>query len=133
MSTQAQVREGQHTVTPYLIVVGAAALIDFLVAAFDATVLMHEKREDGSVMHASVRIGDSTVMLADAREKWPAMPTHIFLLVDDCDATHRRALEVGGVSEMEPTDQPYGDRMGGVKDASGNYWWVTMAIDGLKE
>ena len=71
---------------------------------------------DGSVGHAEVRIDDSVIMMGDAREEmWNAMPSSIYLYVEDCDAVYKRALEAGATSLMEPKDQFYGDRSGGVK------------------
>ena len=65
--------DGYHSVTPYL-TVGAARLLEFLTRAFDATVTEHLKQPDGTVGHAEVRIGDSVLMVADARGEWQPMP-----------------------------------------------------------
>jgi uncharacterized glyoxalase superfamily protein PhnB len=116
--------EGYHTVTPYLIVPGVPKLIDFLKAAFGAEETHRMAGPDGTVMHAQVRIGDSVVMMAEAAGPWKPMPAGIYLYVEDTDATYRRALEAGATSLMEPADQFYGDRSAGVKDPSGNSWWI---------
>jgi PhnB protein len=116
--------EGYHTVTPYLVVEGAAKLIDFLKQAFDAEETFRMPMPDGSIMHAEVKIGDSMVMMGEASDKWKAMPCAIYLYVNDADAVYRRALKAGATSTMESSDQFYGDRQGGVKDPSGNTWWI---------
>ena len=121
--------EGYRTVTPYLIVEGAATVLDFVTRAFGAEQRMRMDREDGTVAHAEVTIGDSVVMLAEAGADWPAMPGGIHLYVDDCDATYARALEAGASSIREPANQFYGDRSGGVRDPAGNVWWITTHVE----
>ncbi len=117
--------EGFHSVTPCLFVPRVARLIEFLKAAFGA-VQTHPtmSRPDGTVMHAELRIGDSPLMLGEPRDEYGPMPTSLCLYVEDCDAAYRRALEAGGTSVMEPADQFYGDRNAGVRDPSGNLWWI---------
>ena len=110
--------------TPYLIVEGVAGLIDFLKQAFDAVETERMPGPDGKVGHGEVRIGDSVVMMGEASGEWKPMPGSIYLYVNDTDATYKRALEAGATSVMEPADQFYGDRNAGVKDASGNMWWI---------
>jgi PhnB protein len=116
--------DGYHTVTPYLIVQGVAGLIDFLKQAFDAKEEHRTAMPDGTVMHAQVRIGDSAVMMGQAPGAHTPMPSAIYLYVPDADAVYRRALAAGATSIMEPADQFYGDRNAGVKDPSGNHWWI---------
>lgn len=116
--------EGYHTVTPYLTVQGADKVLDFLKKAFDAEEIHCMTSPDGKVTHAEVRIGDSVVMLAEARGEWKPMPSAIYLYVKDADATFKRAVNAGATIVMEPADQFYGDRSGGVKDVAGNFWWI---------
>jgi uncharacterized glyoxalase superfamily protein PhnB len=125
--------DGYHTATPYLFVAGAAKLLDYLAKAFDAKEVQRLRRADGSIMHAEVCIGDSAVMMADptgpAAEFGP-MPCSIYLYVTDCDSVYRRAIEAGGTSLMEPTDMAFsGERYGGVKDPTGNIWWIATHIE----
>lgn len=121
--------EGYHTVTPYMTVQGADTLIAFLKEAFGALESERLTGENGRIQHAEVRIGDSVVMMAQATEQWTAMPSAIYLYVDDTDATYRRALQAGATSVMEPADQFYGDRNAGVQDPVGNYWWIATRIE----
>ncbi len=121
--------EGYHTVTPHLTVPGVAKLIDFMKAAFDATERGRFEGPDGSVMHAEVKIGDSIVMMGEPSGEFKAMPGVLSLYVPDVDATYRRAIEAGATSLREPADQFYGDRSGGVQDASGNQWWISTHVE----
>jgi PhnB protein len=121
--------DGYHSITPYLIVPGVRQLIDFLKRAFDAEPMGEFARPDGSVMHADVRIGGSVVMMGEAGAEWPAMPASLHLYVPDVDATYKRALETGATSLREPANQFYGDRSAGVKDPSGNMWWLATHVE----
>ena len=121
--------EGYSTVTPYLIVEGADAVLDFVARAFGAEQRLRMDRDDGTVAHAEVTIGDSLVMLAEAGGEWAAMPGNIHLYVEDCDETYARALDAGGTSLREPETQFYGDRSGGVRDPGGNTWWITTHVE----
>ena len=125
----AKVPEGYHSVTLYLIVEGAADLLEFTKQAFGAEERMRMDASDGSVAHAEVEIGDSVVMVGGASERWPASPGTIHLYVDDCEATYAKALEAGATSEQEPEDQFYGDQMAGVRDAFGNMWWIAARVE----
>lgn len=120
--------EGDHTITPYLVVERAAQLIDFLKQAFDGEEIQRMTRPDGTIMHAEVKLGDSRVMIGEAGGEYPPMPAMLHLYVEDTDALYRRALQAGAVSLREPTDEAYGDRMSGVKDLCGNQWWIATHI-----
>ena len=125
--------EGYHTVTPYLVVKGAGKLIDFLKAAFDAQENFRMPMPDGSIGHAEVRIGNSMIMLGEARDQWKAMPTTLQLYLEDVDAAYARAVAAGGTPVAEPQNQFYGDRRGGVQDMCGNYWWMATHIEDVSE
>jgi PhnB protein len=116
--------EGYHSVTPYLVVPGVARLIEFLKQAFAAIETERMAGPDGTVMHAEVQIGDSRVMMGEAHGEYHPMPAVLQLYVEDVDAVYERAVRAGGTSLEPPTDQFYGDRRGGVRDPSGNQWWI---------
>ena len=116
--------DGFHAVTPYLFVEGASRLIEFISAAFDGELTSRETRPDGAIMHATMRIGDSMLMLTDPSPEFGAMRSSIYLYVADCDAIYQRALDSGGVSVFPMTTLPSGERYDGVKDPCGNIWWV---------
>ena len=122
--------EGFRTITPYLVVDDAAALIAFTARVFGA-VETHRSSGSGGGIHAEVRIGDSMMMIGGGAEGRPlgrpAMPTALHIYVENTDAVYRRALEAGATSIGEPTDQPYGERSAGVKDASGTVWYIATA------
>ena len=118
------VPEGYHSITPYLIVQGADKLIAFIKAVFDAKVLMSTVNPDGKIGHTEARIGDSVLMLSEARGEWHAMPTTLYVYVEDADFTYQKAIDAGATSVMPVQDQTYGDRSGGVKDMCGNQWWM---------
>ncbi len=121
--------DGYHSVTPYLVVQGVPKLIEFLKQAFDAREGLRMAEPDGSVRHAEVTIGDSPVMMGEANGDWKPMPAMMHLYVNNCDATYERALQAGATSLQEPADQFYGDRSAGVRDPSGNQWWVVTHIE----
>lgn len=120
--------EGYTSVAPYLLVNGAAATVDFLVAVFDAERLRTVPGEDGRLRHAEVRIDDTVLMLADAVEGWEAVPTHVHIYVPDVDATYQRALEAGAISVQEPVQKDDEDKRGGFTDAGGTTWWVGTQV-----
>lgn len=124
-------REGFHTVTPYLTVKQPAELIDFVTKSFGATELFRTTGSAGG-MHAEVMIGESMVMIGGA-EHIPAMPTAVHLYVPDVDDAYKRAIEAGATSLMEPADQPYGERSGGVEDPNGNRWYIATPFVPLKD
>jgi PhnB protein len=123
------VPEGLYTVTPSLIVDGAADLIEFLKRVFDASEIMRLTFPDGLVMHAQLRIGDSIIMIADAHGGRRPVPGALYVHVKDPDATYERAMHAGATSLMPPADQFYGDRMGCIQDAAGNIWMVAKHIE----
>jgi PhnB protein len=116
--------DGFSTVTPYLVVRDAAALIEFLKRTFDAEELDRTLRPNGSIMNAIVRVGTSHIMMGEAVGDTPAKPAMLYVYVPDVDATYRRALDAGATSISELADMFYGDRHCGVQDAHGNQWWI---------
>lgn len=119
---------GYATVTPYLCVADAGKLIEFLKQAFAAELIFRMDRPDGAVAHAEVKIGDSKVMIGQPE---PGQETQamLHLYVPDTDAVYARAMAAGATSIREPADQFYGDRSGGVRDISGNQWWIATHVE----
>ena len=116
--------EGFHAVTPYLTVTGIPKLIDFLKETFGAEEIHRMAGPDGTVMHAEIKIGDSLIMMGEPVGEFQAMPAQLYVYVPDVDFAYQRALAAGASAVSPPTDQFYGDRHGGVKDPSGNLWWI---------
>ncbi|MBX3414334.1 MAG: VOC family protein [Pirellulales bacterium] len=125
--------DGYHTVTPYLIVSGVPKLLAFMKQAFDAQEMSLTRHPDGSVMHADMKVGDSRIMIGEARDEWPPLPAMIYLYVPDTDATYQKAIAAGAETVMEPADQFYGDRNAGVKDPTGILWWIGTHQEDVSE
>lgn len=124
--------EGYHTITPMLVAEGVPRLIEFLKASFGATELSRIEAEDGHVMHAEIKIGDSRLMIGEAMEGYPPTSTTLYVYGPDADTTYRKALDAGGQSVMEPVDQFWGDRTACVADSSGNKWWIATHVEDLE-
>jgi PhnB protein len=83
--------EGYNSASPYLVCSNASTTLEFLQAAFDAERLRCITRDDGRIAHAEARIDDTVVMLSDAVERWPPVPSHVHVYVKDVDAAYARA------------------------------------------
>lgn len=123
--------DGYHAITPYLVVPDAGRLIAFLTAAFNARETERLEAPNNRIAHAEVRIGDSVVMLGEARDGHPAKPCMLYLYVADADVVWRRAVEAGATPGQAPQDQFYGDRSGSVTDPCGNEWWIATRIENV--
>ncbi|MGB7152740.1 MAG: VOC family protein, partial [Candidatus Acidiferrales bacterium] len=117
-------REGFRTITPYILVGGAAKFIDFMKEAFGAEEKGRVAMPNGKIMHAEVKVGDSMIELSDGNEQYGPTPVALHYYVEDADATYARAIDAGAISTHAPVDQPYGDREAGVKDPFGNSWFI---------
>lgn len=127
------VPKGFHTVTPFLIVNDARGLIEFMQKAFDGQVTAMVKTDNGKIMHSTVQIGDSLVMIADVMNGAQPMPAMLYLYVDDVDEMYRKAVNANGTSLREPVDEFYGDRSAGVKDEWNNQWWLATHIEDVSD
>jgi len=122
---------GYTSVSPYLIVTDASAVIQFLTDVFGAVELRRFAAPDSDrLMHAEVRLDDSIIMLGDCVDGvWPAVESHVHVYVPDVDATHQKALKCGAVSLQEPVKKADEDKRGGFKDAWGTSWWVATKVE----
>ena len=118
----------RQTITPYLTVERAEELVDFVKTAFDGVEVFRTIGSAGG-LHAEVVIGDSKLMIG-GYEGVEEIPTALHLYVPDADAVYQRALAAGGTSLEEPVDQFYGDREAGIKDPTGNVWWIATHKEG---
>lgn len=138
MSVQ-PIPEGYHTLTPYLIVKGAAEAIDFYRKAFGATEVMRLEGPGGSVAHAELQIGDSRVMLADEHPQMNAFAPEtpgtsgvgFCLYVENADAVFEQAVNAGATVQRPLQDQFYGDRSGMVADPFNHTWTIATHIEDL--
>ena len=124
--------EGMHSLTPHLVCAGAADAIDFYKRAFNAVEQARLPGPGGKLMHAAVRIGDSTLMLVDENPEWGALgpkalkgsPVTIHLYVEDVDATVAQAVAAGAKVTIPVADMFWGDRYGHIEDPFGHHWSV---------
>jgi uncharacterized glyoxalase superfamily protein PhnB len=128
--------KGYTTVTPWIVSTDSARLVAFLASAFDAKEKEGTRsfNQDGSIAHVEVEIGDSVVMLFDAKHDWPETPAFLRVFVTDADGTYQRALDAGGRSVTKVTELASGERVGRVTDPCGNVWWIqTPAKEAAKD
>jgi len=124
--------DGYHTVTPYLIIQGAAKALDFYKKALGAKELFRMASPDGRIGHAEILVGDSHIMLADEHIERGAKsaktlggtPIGICLYVQDVDAWFDRAVTAGATVMYPVKDQFYGDRSGTIVDPFGLMWTI---------
>jgi PhnB protein len=123
--------EGYHSLTPYLIVDGAAEAIEYYKKAFGAIELFRMDHE-GKIGHAEMKIGDSPFMLADpfpqmgykGPKEFGGTPVSLMIYCDDVDTVYKQAIEAGGTELKAVQDQFYGDRSGTLTDPFGHVWTV---------
>jgi PhnB protein len=137
MSNVKPVPEGYHSVTPYLFIKGAASAIEFYKSVFGATEIMRMTGPDGKVGHSEIKIGDSTIMLADenpqAGARSPqtiggtAVSMHVY--VPNVDGVVQKAVDGGAKLARPVKDQFYGDRSGTLIDPFGHMWNVATHIE----
>lgn len=126
------VPEGFNTVTPYLVVENAAELIEFIKNAFDGKVTFISKRDPEKIMHATVSIGTSTVMVSDAMEGMQPQTAMLYLYLEDVDKVFKKAIDAKATTVREPKTEFYGDRAGAVKDEWGNVWWIATHVEDVE-
>ncbi|WP_316780348.1 VOC family protein [Streptomyces sasae] len=120
---------GRPSIYPSLLYADAKAAIKQLTEAFGFTELSVYEGEDGRVLHAELVQGNGAIMLGssgrggrfDAAMEG-AGPTGVYIVVDDVDAHHQRAVDHGAEILMPPTDQDYGSRDYMARDVEGNVW-----------
>lgn len=118
--------EGHNAVSPYLIVKDAEAALAFVKMVFGVEPILLIRRDDGTLMHAEIRIDDSIVMIGQG--DGPAAHVHIYL--DDPDAALERAIAAGARLVQPLEEKGDGDRRGGIEDPTGTHWWLSRIVDG---
>ena len=119
--------EGYQTVMPYLILRDVAAFIDFTKKVFGAEELAVYRNEDGSIMHAEIQIGGSTIMMGQSNDDWGVQNAGLYINVENTDSTFQKAVDEGATVIMPVENKDYG-RTSGVKDPQGNTWWITQNL-----
>jgi PhnB protein len=132
--------EGMHSITPHIIVNGAAKAIDFYKKVFGAEMVGPPSTgPDGKIMHALLKIGDSHLMMADefpkgctrSPQSLGGTPVVLTLYVPDVDATWKKATDNGAKVVFPVSDQFWGDRYGQVQDPFGHVWALATHIEDL--
>jgi PhnB protein len=131
--------EGFHTVTPHLVVHGAAEAIDFYKKAFGATELRRMPGPGGKLLHAEVQIGDSRIFLVDDFPDMGSLspvalkgtPVTFHLYVENADSVFEQAVKAGAQVLMPLADQFWGDRYGLVADPFGHRWSIASHVKDL--
>lgn len=132
--------EGYHSVTPYMIVDGAAEAIRWYGQAFGATEALRLPMGD-KIAHAEIKIGDSFIMISD---EWPDMgllgpkarggaTASLMIYVEDSDLVFARAMAAGAIQERPVETQFYGDRSGTLIDPFGHRWTIATHIEDVPE
>jgi len=132
--------EGMHTITPHLVVKGAAQAVEFYKKAFGATELVRMPGPGGTIMHAELRIGDSKFFVNDempgpggisapTTQKGTTVGLNVY--VADCDKLYKQAVSAGAKATMPLADQFWGDRYGQVTDPYGHVWAIATHKEDL--
>lgn len=137
MANVKPIPDGYPQVTPYLVVDGASAAIDFYSKVFGATERMRMPSPGDKIGHAELEIGDSLIMLADEHPEMGARgpktiggtPVTIFVYVDDVDAVFELAVKEGATATRQVENQFYGDRSGQFDDPFGHRWSVATHVE----
>ncbi len=124
MTRDPRIPANYQTVMPYLILENAFKFISFAEKVFGAKETYKVMRDPVTIMHAEIMIGESTIMFADATDRYKPQPAALFIYVDNADERYKKAISAGAKAITEVADQPYG-RSGGIEDPFGNSWWVT--------
>jgi PhnB protein len=139
MSKVTPIPKGYHSITPYLVIKGAAQAIDYYKKVFGATELVRMPGPDGKIGHAELQIGDSRIMLADENPGMGqghssaatigASPVSLYLYLPDVDRVMEGAA-AAGAKVLKPTqDQFYGDRSGFIQDPFGHLWGIATHVE----
>ena len=139
MSQVSPIPKGYHSITPYLVVKGAAQAIEYYKKVFGAVEVGRMPLPDGKVAHAELQIGDSRVMLADENPERGegyasaatigASPVSLYLYLPDVDQVFEKAVAAGG-KVLKPVElQFYGDRSGFIQDPFGHLWGIATHVE----
>jgi len=129
--------EGYRSITPYLIIKGAARAIEFYKQAFGAIEIMRFPGPNDTIGHAELRIGDSVIMLADeapngqyrSPDALGGSPVSLMIYIENVDDVFARAVSLGAKQSRAVEDQFYGDRSGNLVDPFGHVWTVATHVE----
>ncbi len=128
---------GQHTLTASLNFKDAKAAAAFYEKAFNAVLLYDICAEDGTVYHAEMKIGDSTLLFsaempeqhAPSAETAGSCPTLLRIYTEDCDQLFQQAVDAGAEVITPPETQFWGDRVGSLRDPFGYRWNIATHVE----
>jgi PhnB protein len=135
MAKAKPIPDGYHSITPYLVIKGAAKAIDYYKKAFAATEVMRMAMPDGTVGHAELKIGDSIFMMGEEmpqmgyRAPQGSTPVGLMIYVDDVDRVFKQAIAAGGRVDKDVQNQFYGDRSGTLYDPFGHMWTIATHVE----
>jgi PhnB protein len=127
------VPEGFHSVTPFLMVRNASGLIEFLKKTFDGKLTYILKDDNDQIVHSTVTVGNSIIMICDAMDNMEPQPGILYVYLENADEVFQKALQAKAIKIHEPTNEFYGDRAGAVKDEWGNVWWIATHVEDVEE
>jgi uncharacterized glyoxalase superfamily protein PhnB len=137
MSKVRPIPDGMNTVTPHLVCKDAAKAVEFYKKAFGAEERFRLDTPDKKkILHASLSIGGSAIMLADEFPDWGSVgpetlkgtPVVIHLYVEDADSVFDQAVRAGATVTMPLQDMFWGDRYGQLRDPFGHSWSVATHV-----
>ena len=125
--------DGYHTVTPFLLADDVERLLAFIEAAFGGRVDHTMRSEDGVARHATIRVGSSLLMVSKGTDIYGRVPLMLHLYVDNVEQVYADALGAGGLSQREPQNEFYGDRVAAIKDTWENQWWIATHVEDVSD
>jgi|SRR5215472_12438663 len=139
MANVSPIPKGYHSITPYLVIKGAAQAIEYYKKVFGASEVVRMNAPDGKVGHAELQVGDSRFMLADENPSMGAgytsassignSPVSLYLYLPDVDKAIERAAAAGAKILKPAQDQFYGDRSGFIQDPFGHLWGIATHVE----
>ncbi len=124
MANKQEAPHGYNSMTPYITAGDADTFLKFIRTVFEASTIMENRYDDGSLQHARMVIGDSLLMINQSNEEYSENESQLHVYVEDVGKAYTAALDAGATSLMEPNLRPHGDLMAGFRDPCGNRWWV---------
>ena len=134
--------QGFHSVTPSVIFKDSMKAVEFYKKAFNAKLVSVFPAPGGKgVMHATMQIGNSIIMMADEMcgpqvksiESQGSSPSNFWIYTENADAMFKQAVQAGAVSTMPVEDMFWGDRMGALKDPFGFSWCIATHTKDLTD
>ncbi len=131
---------GYRSVTPSMTFKDTQKALDFYKKAFGAKVMdLFPSPAGKGIMHATMQIGDSIVMMGDemptckSAETMGGSPMGLFIYVPNVDEVFQQAVAAGAKVTMPVAEMFWGDRCGNVKDPFGYDWMIATHTKDLSK